>query len=85
MLDKPRDRKHDYKSKSNAPQGTNQATLKRYPELEQSECMFCGKFLAVCSRAATYSGELVCRKCGGINVFSNSHKPVALKNPEVPR
>ena len=47
--------------------------MKRYRFLVNSLCLQCDKWLCVMS--GTYTGEIVCGKCGAVNVFRDSSQP----------
>jgi hypothetical protein len=47
--------------------------MKRYSTLINSSCMGCGKWL--CVTAGTYTGRIVCEKCGVVNIFRDSSTP----------
>ena len=51
--------------------------MKRYQNLVNSQCLGCDEWL--CVTAGAYTGEIVCRQCGVVNVFENSLKPVGMK------
>ena len=51
--------------------------MKRYSELENSDCLVCGKWL--CATAGKYTGSVICPKCGAENVFEDSKKPSRAK------
>jgi hypothetical protein len=48
--------------------------MERYKNLVNSECLSCGEWL--CVTAGSYTGEVNCLKCGFINVFLDSLKPI---------
>ena len=46
----------------------------RQPPIVNSDCLGCGEWL--CVTAGAYTGEIVCLKCGFVNVFRDSLKPI---------
>jgi hypothetical protein len=50
--------------------------MKRYQHLVNSACLGCGEWL--CVTAGAYTGEIVCQKCGVVNVFSDSLRPTGI-------
>ncbi len=50
--------------------------MKRYRELTNSQCLACSEWL--CVTAGAYTGEIVCPKCGVVNVFRDSLRPVGM-------
>lgn len=49
--------------------------MKRYRYQENSNCLGCGCWLCVMGKGATFTVKIQC-KCGTINVFKDSCKPV---------
>ena len=47
--------------------------MKRYRYLINSVCLQCRAWL--CVMAGTYTGEIVCGKCGAANVFKDTSEP----------
>jgi hypothetical protein len=56
--------------------------MKRYRFLVNSVCLVCGKWL--CVTGGEYTGDIVCYKCGAINEFRNSLKPVGAQSDDCP-
>lgn len=50
--------------------------MKRYQDLVNSGCLGCGVWL--CVTAGAYTGEIVCPKCGVVNAFQDSLRPVGM-------
>jgi hypothetical protein len=48
--------------------------MKRYQDLVNSHCLGCEEWL--CVTAGAYTGDIVCPKCGVVNVFEDSLTPV---------
>lgn len=47
--------------------------MKRYQKLVNSNCLGCGEWL--CVTAGAYTGDILCPKCGIVNIFSDSLTP----------
>lgn len=55
--------------------------MKRYQTLANSQCLFCKSWL--CVMVGTYSGEIVCDKCGAPNIFRDTSTPVEAAFPRL--
>jgi len=58
--------------------------MKRYADLENSDCVGCGGWLCVMSANAKYTGIILCPKCLTHNLFDNSCKPWRMPRGQEP-